>query len=488
MMTLPPKDFGQILASEQKYRHLFENSPIGIYVTDRNGTLLNINLAGARQFGYNEPKEMIDSSAISFFADVNDWDSYLQLLNSAGIVQDFETKLRKRDGSEFDVRITAAPRSNLSGKLAGYEGFIIDTTELKKKEQEHLKAEEKYRTVLNNSLAGIYMFEQGGLFSYVNPSLIGMLGYSSDAEIIGRPFWEFIHPADRDMVRARGLARERGEEVRPSHYSFRLLDKNGDTVWVEGRSAFASYLGRPAVVGNFIDITKIKQAENRIRELSRKLIEVIEEERKSLAADLHDEFGQVLTSLRFDMEKLQRSLDREQSGERLLCSRVIEKIGDLAETIRATTSRLRPDLLDHLGLVPALEWSVEDLRTRVPEIAIEFQAMGFKRRLSPAIEIVLYRIFQESVNNALKYSGANTIILKLACSHPVVIFSCRDNGVGFELAEEGSLPRDETMGIGLLCMKERTDSLGGIFELKSVPGSGTLVRVEIPITEEEAHG
>ena len=488
MITLSPMEIAELLNSEKKYRHLFENSPIGIYVTDRNGVLLNINLAGVRQFGYNEPQEMISCSAISFFADGKDWDIYLQLLNSAGTVRDFETKLRKRDGSEFDVRITAAPRNNLSGKLAGYEGFIIDITELKKKEMEHLKTEEKYRTVLNNSLAGIYMFEQGGLFSYVNPSLIGMLGYSSDAEILGRPFWEFIHPDDRDMVQNRGLARERGEEVRPSHYSFRLLDKNGDTVWVEGRSANASYMGRPAVVGNFIDLTKIKQAENRIRELSRKLIKVIEEERKSLAADLHDEFGQVLTSLRFDMEKLQRSLDREQSGERLLCSRVIEKIGDLAETIRATTSRLRPDLLDHLGLVPALEWSVEDLRARVPEITIEFQSLGFKRRLSPAIEIVLYRIFQESVNNALKHSGANTIILKLTCSHPVVILSCRDNGVGFELAEEGSLPREETMGIGLLCMKERTDSLGGIFELKSVPGSGTLVRVEIPIKEEEANG
>lgn len=484
---MTPEEITELQASERKFRHLFENSPVGIYVTDRHGILLNINLAGARQFGYEDPGQLIGLSAISFFADAKDRDIYLELLRTSATVRDFETQFRKLDGSVCNVRITAVARKNLTGKVAGYEGFIIDITELKKKEQEHWKAEEKYRTTLESSLAGIFMFQDGGLFSYVNPTLKNMLEYESDEAIIGKPFWNFIHPEDREMVRARGLARERGEIVQPNHYSFRVLKQNGDTIWVDMRSSHATYMGHPAVVGNFIDITRIKQAETRIRELSRKLIEVIEEERKSLAADLHDEFGQGLTSLRFDMEKLARSLDGKNCQESLLCSRMIEKIGDLAETIRTTTSRLRPDLLDHLGLVPALEWSVIDLRKRVPETTINFQVMGFKRRLSPGIEIVLYRIFQESVNNAMKHSGADTITIKLTCSHPVVIFSCRDNGKGFELTESG-LPRDETIGIGLLCMKERTDSLHGTFELKSVPSSGTLVRVEIPMQEDESNG
>ncbi|MCK5097099.1 MAG: PAS domain S-box protein, partial [Desulfobacteraceae bacterium] len=309
---------------------------------------------------------------------------------------------------------------------------------------------------------------------------IKMLGYENDDNIIGEYFWKFIHPDDQKMVMERGLGREQAE-ISPRHYPFRVLHKNGTTVWVDMRASRTTYMGHPAVVGNFINITKIKQAEAQIRQLSRKLIDVIEEERKSLAADLHDEFGQALISLKFDMEKLQKKHIDEIGEEADICNRVIGKISDLAETIRATTSKLRPDLLDHLGLVPTLEWYIEDFKKQRSKIKISFQATGFKRRLKPNIEIVLYRIFQESINNILKHSGANKIDIKLTCSHPKVFFSCMDNGKGFEVTENG-FPREETMGIGLLSMKERTNSLNGKFELKSIINKGTIVKVELPMT------
>ena len=109
--------------------------------------------------------------------------------------------------------------------------------------------------------------------------------------------------------------------------------------------------------------------------------------------------------------------------------------------------------------------------------------IGFKRRSSPGIEIALYRIFQESVNNILKHSGAHEIDIRLTCSHPNVIFSCRDNGHGFETGENG-FPKDDTMGIGLLSMQESADALNGKFEIRSVRDKGTMIRVEIPIQEE----
>ncbi|MCK5097186.1 MAG: sensor histidine kinase, partial [Desulfobacteraceae bacterium] len=212
-----------------------------------------------------------------------------------------------------------------------------------------------------------------------------------------------------------------------------------------------------------------------------------EEERKSLASDLHDEFGQALTSLKFDMEKLQKKHIHEDSEEANICSRVIKKIAKLAETIRTTTSKLRPDLLDHLGLVPTLDWYIEDFKKQRPNIKISFQAVGFKKRLKPNIEIVLYRIFQESINNILKHSGADEINIRLTYSHPKVFFSCMDNGKGFEVTENG-FPEDETMGIGLLSMKERINSINGKFELKSVIDKGTIVKAELPIPEDNKNG
>lgn len=253
------------------------------------------------------------------------------------------------------------------------------------------------------------------------------------------------------------------------------------------RASHATHMGRPVVVANFIDITKAKQAEAQIRKLSRKLIDVIEEERKLLAADLHDEFGQALTSLKFDIERLQQKF-ADGTGEKAdLCNRILNKIVDLAETIRSTTSKLRPDLLDHLGLVPTLEWYIEDFKKNRSKIKINFQAMGFKRRLGPNTELVLYRVFQESVNNILKHSGADQIDIKLTCSHPKVIFICRDNGRGFGVTENG-FPQDDIMGIGLLSMKERVDTLNGKFKLMSAEGKGTIVKVELPMLEDNANG
>ena len=472
----------ELQKSEEKYRHLFEKSPVSIYITDRNGLILNINPACLELLGYVSSSHLCGKTLESFFTDPEDWEKYLKQLDKNNSIKEFETRFCQKNGDIIDVRMTAAVRNSLTGKLSGYEGFITDITELKLNEKEHFKSEEKYRTILENSLAGIYMFQDGGKFSYVNSRLIKMLGYENDNDIIGEHFWKFIHPDDREMGRGRGLAREKSE-ISPNHYSLRILSKEGETVWVDMRASRATYMGHPAVVGNFINITKIKKAEAQIRKLSRKLIDVIEEEKKSLASDLHDEFGQALTSLKFDMEKLQKKHISADSEEADICSRVIKKIAKLAETIRATTSKLRPGLLDHLGLVPTLDWYIEDFKKQRPNIKISFQAVGFKKRLKPNIEIVLYRIFQESINNILKHSGADEINIRLTYSHPKVFFSCMDNGKGFEVTENG-FPEDETMGIGLLSMKERINSINGKFELKSVIDKGTIVKVELPIPED----
>lgn len=467
--------------SEEKYRHLFEKSPVSIYITDRSGVLLNVNQACLDLLGYDTVPSLCGQNLESFFLDPEEWGNYLDRLNQTRAINAFETRLRHCSGRIIDVKMTAAMRSSLTGKVSGFEGFIIDVTRLKRNEREHWETEEKYRTILENALAGIYMFQEGGRFSYVNSRVIKMLGYDSEETIIGRPFWEFIHPDDRAFVRERGLAREQSE-IYPRHYQFRVLKQDGSTIWVDMRSSHATYMGSPAVVGNFIDITQIKEADEQIRNLSRKLIEVIEEERKSLAADLHDEFGQVLTSLKFDMENLQARYGDVNGDASETCTRVIKKIADLADTIRTTTSKLRPDLLDDMGLVPTLEWYIEDFRRQRRHIMIRFQAMGFKRRLAPNIEIALFRIFQESVNNILKHSGADEIDIKLTCSHPKVIFACKDNGSGFDVGESG-LPRNDKMGIGLLSMKERSETLNGEFRLKSAKGKGTIVRVELPMME-----
>jgi len=469
-----------VKAPRQWLKHIFEHSPAMVYLTDPDGVILDMNEAGIRMLGYDSRDEVVGlEAAHHIYADPGDRKLYLETIEKTGSVQDFETRFQHNDGTIIDVSITGTTSRNTNGELEGYEGFIIDVTDRKRTERALQDSEEKYRTVVENSLSAIFI-HQGGLFQFVNQRFAEMLGYNSPKEIIRMPFWEIVHPEDRTMVKERGLMREKSE-ILPTRYIFRTVKKDGITVWVDMRATHATYMGKSAVVGNLIDITQSKKAEEEIYNLSRRLIEVSEEEKKRLAADLHDEFGQALTSLHFNLEVMQGSIPVELMEPKKQCDGLIQIVERLADSVRKTTSYLRPDLLDHLGLVPTLEWYIHEFTDRWPEIQVEFQVLGLKKRLNPEMELVLYRIFQECLTNIYKHAKAKRIEIILTYSHPRVIFIIRDDGIGYEQTRKGKSSR----GIGIPSMKERVASLGGSVDISSTPGRGTTIRADLPVMLKE---
>jgi two-component system sensor histidine kinase UhpB len=241
-------------------------------------------------------------------------------------------------------------------------------------------------------------------------------------------------------------------------------------------------MGQPSVVGNFIDITQSQRAEKEIRLLTHRLIEAGEKERKKIAADIHDEFGQALTSLHFDLEAMQRSLPAEAGEQIKKFSKIITSVEKLADVVRKTTSYIRPDVLDHLGLIPALEWYIKEFIQRHPDIKIKLEVTGFKKRLNPETETVLYRFCQECLANVKKHAKASLVTIMLTNSYPWVIFVIKDNGSGFQQAESGLPKNMKTQGIGLPSMKERVVALRGNIDIISAPHKGTTIRVELPLT------
>ncbi len=451
-----------------------------VYLSDVDGVILDMNVAGARMLGYESPGDLLGiKSSIHIYADPHDRERFRKIIEQTGSVQDFETRFRRKDGTIIDVRITATTRINKKGGVEGYEGFVIDVTDRKQAEQALQDSEEKYRTVVENSLSAIFI-HQGGLFRFVTHRFAEMLGYDSPDEVVGKPFWEVVHPVDRAMVKERGLKREK-VEFSPARYIFRAIKKDGTMIWVDLRATHATYMGSAAVVGNLIDVTQNIRAEEEIRHLSRRLIEVSEDEKKRLAADLHDELGQALTSLHFDLEAMETSLGAELDDQKKRCQRLIRTVEQMADNVRKTTSYLRPDLLDHLGLIPALEWSIHDFTSRRTETEVNFQTLGLKKRLNPKIELALYRLFQECMTNISKHAKATRVEIILTYSHPRVIFIVRDNGIGHEPSKGTTATGKAPGGIGLLSMRERVASLEGSIDIVSAPGKGTTIRAEIPV-------
>jgi PAS domain S-box-containing protein len=473
---------GELKESEKRYTHFFEHSPVMVYRTDKRGKIVDINQSGVDLLGYSSRKEIIGMKTRFFYADPEDRVHLLRNVNKFGFVRECETSIYRKDGTIINVQVSAVQR-NINGSMDGYEGFVLDITGRKKAERALIESEEKYRTVAENSLAAIFI-HHNKRFCYANQRFVELLGYDSQSEILGKAFWAVVHPDDRQMVKERGLRRTK-KDFFPHQYSFRALKKDGAVIWVELRAAHASYMGQPSVIGNFIDITQSRQAEEEIRLLTQRLIEAGEKERKQIAADIHDEFGQALTSLHFDLEAMQRSLPREAVEQINKFSSLIASIEKLADFVRKTTSYIRPDVLDHLGLIPALEWYVKEFIQRHPDNKIKMKVTGFKKRLSPEKEIFLYRFCQECLTNIHKHAQATSIKIMLTSSYPWVIFVIKDNGIGFQQSKSGLPNNIKTHGIGLQSMKEIVASLRGNIDIISGHGKGTSIRIELPFHGEK---
>jgi signal transduction histidine kinase len=227
-----------------------------------------------------------------------------------------------------------------------------------------------------------------------------------------------------------------------------------------------------------------KRSEEEIRRLSRQLIRAEETTRKSLARDLHDGFGQGLTALQLGIETLRNSLPADQEKLTALCARLSGMTAQLGAQVRSITAELRPVMLDSLGLVPTLRWSARQFRERFPGTRVEVQIMDETERLSPEIEIALYRVCQESLNNVAKHAMARQIRITLIRTRSLLTLAVEDDGKGFDAEHWREAVADHNR-YGILGMRERIAELGGSFSIVSSPAEGTTVRAQIPLVTRE---
>ncbi len=220
-----------------------------------------------------------------------------------------------------------------------------------------------------------------------------------------------------------------------------------------------------------------------LRRLTMRLEAAKEEERKHLARELHDEFGQALTAVKINLGLV--ATGKRTAGTGL--DRLAETIGmvdQLIGQVRALSIDLRPPVLDEMGLVPALEGYLRGVGQR-GGVALGFDVGADLPVLGAGREIVLFRVIQEAVTNALRHADARRIDVRLEPVGAAVRLEVRDDGRGF--ASEASLSGGASRTFGLFGMQERVRDLGGRFEVTSRPGEGTCVVAEVPLANEEEH-
>ena len=215
----------------------------------------------------------------------------------------------------------------------------------------------------------------------------------------------------------------------------------------------------------------LADANKRLHAMSKRVLSIQEEERRSISRELHDDIGQSLTALKIGLHRL---VQRISDHDRVLLAECLNTADNTLDKLRDLSHELRPPQLDQLGLEGALEWLVGRQRnTTGLDFKCEFS--GLYARLPAEIESVCYRISQEALSNATRHASAKQIRIRVELSDRLLTLAIRDNGVGFDMdtAQKKAL---KTGSLGLISMEERAQLAGGRLKMRTVPGGGTTVQ------------
>jgi signal transduction histidine kinase len=210
-----------------------------------------------------------------------------------------------------------------------------------------------------------------------------------------------------------------------------------------------------------------------------------EEERLRISRELHDDVCQRLTALKFKLNMFEDAVQESKKISMTKLRSAKNDIDNLIREVRGISSNLRPTALDHFGMVTALRLLCSESK-KLHNVNINFKSdIPTFNHYDPNIEIAIYRIGQEAITNCIKHSKAKEISLNVSEKDNTIIFSVDDNGKGFDIDKYNEFSKSENGHYGLINMRERSEQLGGKFNIKSGYKKGTRVEVSIPLTKKE---
>ncbi|HEY3351219.1 MAG TPA: ATP-binding protein [Thermoanaerobaculia bacterium] len=226
---------------------------------------------------------------------------------------------------------------------------------------------------------------------------------------------------------------------------------------------------------------ELKDRDARRAELVRKLLSAQEDERRRIARELHDETCQTVAALAVGLDTVSRAASPVEASVRLEDARALAS--RTLDGLHRVIFDLRPSVLDDLGLVSAVRWWVARHLTPAG-IAVRLEIEDLEDRLPPTVEIPVFRAIQEALTNAVRHSGAKTVLIQMSHEGGTLSVDVEDDGRGFTPADVAT-PSETGQGLGLLGMRERIEILGGTLKLDSSPGAGTHVAFTVPVPREE---
>jgi PAS domain S-box-containing protein len=478
--------------SEERYRSIYHGAPAMLHSIDLHGQLIMVSDHWLETLGYGR-EEVIGRNILDFHTEASRRHAEEKVFPDffkTGACKDISYQFIKRNGEVMDVLLSAIGERDEKGNIIRSLSVSIDVTERKRAEealkiaQEELKgyAQDLERQVRKRTReiasifkftpAVVYLKDSQGRYQLVNPRFEELFGLSQE-EVKGKTDHDLFPEAIADQLRSNDL------QVLAEECSYQVEEQvfHGDGMHTYLSVKFPLYdeFGLASgLCGISTDITSIKKAQEQLKRFSGGIMADQEKERAAIARELHDELGQLLTALHMDCMWMQARIEEAdpKAAERALtmCSLIDKTI----EEVRGIAVRLRPGVLDRLGLVDALEWYTGDFEKRTGITCI-FEHDGVPA-INNHVATAAYRIAQEALTNVARHSQAGCARVILRGQKGSLTLSIIDDGRGFNPVE-----LTEFEGLGVLGMQERASLVGGDLEVRSGTGQGTQIYFKVPI-------
>jgi len=393
---------------------------------------------------------------------------------------DLDLQLITAKGNGIWVRVLGHAYS-ANGEIVKIGGMFQDITE--RKESEELLV--KMKKAITTSGEVIFLTDQEGIFTYINPAFTSLYGFTSD-EIIGKNTPDILNSEifNKTVYEDFWKTLLKGVEVRGE-----LINKKKDGTLINIESSSTPILDEDNKIIGFLgiqrDITERKSAEKalnnsqqQLRNFAAHLQNIREEEKIAVAREIHDDLGQMLVALKIEIGLFNQKMKK---GNSLKSNEIISEFDEISEmvdktikTTRRIMSGLRPEIIDSLGFIEAGKLYVNEFEER-NDITCQFESEISELNINSQQAVALFRILQEALTNIVKHAKASAIKIHFSTQSDKFIMEISDNGIGFD---ENHKVRPDSYG--MIGMKERVLLLDGELNISSKPGEGTCLRVEMP--------
>jgi two-component system, NarL family, sensor histidine kinase UhpB len=455
------------------YKYALDKSTI-VTITDARGVITQANENFCKISGYSLDELVGQNNNIvnSGFHPTDFFESFWNTIRS-GQVWEGEIRNKARNGNIFWVEATVVPFVDETGVPYQYAGVRKDITKRKEAEQAIQEILHRYDILMHATNDTIWDWDMMEDQIVYNEGIQKIFGYSMQGVVSTNGWWkENIHPDERlkvyeqlDAVFASGV------ESLQMEYRYKAAD--GTYKYIFDRAAVIyNKDGKPIrMIGVMQDITYRKETDRRI---DRAILRTQEDERKTIGMELHDNVNQLLSASLLYLSMAESSRQEDPVDYATVISKGKEHIQEAIREIRLLSHQLAPVCNNHISIQEVYEALVSGIK-HTRDIDVELHINGFENvLLSGELQLNLYRIAQEQLNNIVKYARCKKVRISLQCTESMVRLQLSDDGVGFD-------PKEIKSGIGLENIRRRAQLFSGHAEIQAVPGNGCTVIVELPL-------